>query len=71
MTTGYERFIEMCKRQEVPANHPVAWFLTCADVERLGLETHGVYNGMPFSAIPMLQRFIVLLAGGGTAPLPV
>lgn len=71
MTTGYERFIEMCKRQEVPANHPAAWPLTYADVERLGLETHGGYNGIPLSSIPMLQRSIVLLAGGGMAPLPV
>jgi hypothetical protein len=71
VTTSYERFIESCRRQEVSADHPVAWFLTYADTQRLGLGTHGVYHGMPFSAIPMLQRSIVLLAGGGTAPLPV
>jgi hypothetical protein len=71
VTTSYERFIEICRRQEVPADHPVAWFLTYADAQRLGLATHGVHNGMPFSAIPMLQRSIVLLAGGGTRPLPV
>lgn len=71
MTTSYERFIESCRRQEVSADHPVAWFLTYADTQRLGLGTHGVYHGMPFSAIPNLQRSVVLMAGGGTRPIPV